>query len=205
MTIGPAPTTRIDSMSLRFGIAASSGRCMRRHQLHEAVEQVIGIVRPRARLRVGPGSRRPGRRCGAGPWIVPSNNERWVTARLPGRFDSSTANPWFWLEMRIRPDRGLLHRVGSPPWWPNFIFIVAAPLASASNWCPRQMPEHRHAPPEKLPGSTRWHSRRAPDRRGRWRGTPRAASGPAPPGPGFAPAPPRPGTPATRARAGCCA
>jgi len=32
------------------------------------------------------------------------DNERWVTTRFPGRLDSSPANPWFWLVMRIRSD-----------------------------------------------------------------------------------------------------
>ena len=80
-----------------------------------------------------------GRSVQAMPCSEPSNSERCVARTFAGSVASSTAKPWFWLEMNTRPESSSITGWFAP-WWPNFIFSVRAPVARPSNWWPRQMP-----------------------------------------------------------------
>ena len=81
-----------------------------------------------------------GRSVRAMPCRLPSNSETWVTRTFAGSVAGSTAKPWFWLVISTCPvsrsSTGWL-----APWWPNFIFTVAAPDASPRSWWPRQIPK----------------------------------------------------------------
>ena len=52
----------------------------------------------------------------------------------------STANPWFWLVMSIRPVSRSLTGWFAPR-WPNGSLNVSRPTARQSSWWPRQMPQ----------------------------------------------------------------
>ena len=68
---------------------------------------------------------------------MPSFNETWlISASSPG----ATAKPWFWAvtSTRLVP----VTRTGwFAPRWPNGSLNVSRPRASATSWCPRQMPK----------------------------------------------------------------
>ena len=137
-------------MSVRFGMSAGPLRitpaCARasapRRSIDSTnrVEQRRKVARTRARLRVAleaEGRAVGDRRCPAASRRTASG----ASARtFGGSVASSTAKPWFWLEMKTRPvSRSITGWFA--PWWPNFIFTVRAPAARPSSWWPRQMPK----------------------------------------------------------------
>ncbi len=154
--------------------------CFGASSVDEPVEQITHVVRAGARL--------------GWPWkqnaglSVRSNalqravEQRHVgdAQRCPAASPASTAKPWFWLVIITRPVVQVLHRMVGAVMAELHLHASCAPLASASNWWPRQMPNIGMPSVEQLRGSPRSRNRTAPDRPGRWTGTRRRARAPAP-------------------------
>src|SRR6185437_8255498 len=135
MTIGPAPMMRTLLISVRLGM----GACLLQ-QLHETIEQVIDVMRPRAGLGMALETER--RAVGEREALERAVKQRIVGyPRVAGqgrRVDGET------VVLRSDQDTPVIQILTGwfAPWWPNFIFTVRAPSASAMSWWPRQTPNN---------------------------------------------------------------
>ena len=146
------------------------------HQLHEAVEQVMAVLR--AGRGLGVVLHREGRAVGERDAAIRAVEQRDVGLRRVRRAGvaGSTAKPWFIEVISTLPV--VLSLTGwFAPWWPWCIFMVLPPTRQAQHLVAEADAEGRHLLVEQPSGSPARHIRRSrPDRRGRSTGTRRRAS-----------------------------
>ena len=125
--IGPDPIRRTFLISVRFGmirlilLKSASKKCA---SVSRGPPWASGwnwtVVRQRSSF--------------SNPSTVPSLTFVYVTFEPSGRESASTANPWFWVVMKIRPS---LNRTGwLAPRWPNFSLYVSPREQGRRPGCP---------------------------------------------------------------------